>query len=106
MIVASHRARFVGGRAAHAKNVLGTIVASCSVSTRQIGATPNGVPVRGDELAQLGCFQQRDVRGSLSRTKKDVAALRLSIVSSSSWLRLFNSRISRFSSVVTPGRVP
>ncbi len=41
MIVASHRDRFDGALVAHAWNVRGAIVTPCSVSTRQIEATPN-----------------------------------------------------------------
>jgi hypothetical protein len=41
VIVASHRDRFEGARVAHAWKVLGAIATPCSLSTRQIGATPN-----------------------------------------------------------------
>lgn len=41
MIVASHRDRFDGARTAQAWNLRGAILVPCSVSTRQIGATPN-----------------------------------------------------------------
>lgn len=40
MILASHRARFEGALVTQAWNVRGAIGAPCSVSTRQIGATP------------------------------------------------------------------
>jgi hypothetical protein len=40
---------------------------------------PETVPVISDERTDLRCGQRRE-RGSLSRTKKDVAALRISIV--------------------------
>jgi len=56
--------------------------------------------VLGDEPADHRC------RGSLSRTKKLVAALRISIVCSSSALRRLSSRISRADAVVTPLRSP
>ena len=65
---------------------------------------PETVPVGGDELADRS--GQRRLRGSLSRTKKDVAALRISIVCSSSALRRFNARISAAASEETPSRSP
>ena len=53
---------------------------------------PETVPVAGDELADR--TGQRRLRGSLSRTKKLVAAFRISIVCSSSALRRLRARIS------------
>ena len=47
---------------------------------------------------------QRRWRGSLSRTKKDVAALRISMVCSSSALRRRSARISAAASLETPSR--
>ena len=66
---------------------------------------PETVPVASDERTDLRCAQRRE-RGSLSRTKKDVAAFRISIVCSSSALRRFNARISAAASLETPSRCP
>jgi hypothetical protein len=84
--------------------VRGAIGTPCSVSTRQIGATPESVPVINDEFADR--TGQRRLRGSLSRTKKDVAALRISMVCSSSALRRLSARISAAASLETPSRWP
>src|SRR6202007_741245 len=65
---------------------------------------PEAGLVLGDELADR--TGQRRLRGSLSRAKKDVAALRISMVCSSSALRRFRARISAAASLETPSRVP
>ncbi len=65
---------------------------------------PEPVPVGGDEFAEFRCGQRCNVRGSLSRTKKDVAALSTSMVSSSSRLRFFSSRICLAVSVLSLSR--
>ena len=57
---------------------------------------PEPSPVLGDERTDQRC------RGSLSRTKKDVAAFRISTVCSSSAFLRFSSRISRAAAVVVP----
>lgn len=62
---------------------------------------PEPVPVVGDEATDLS-RGQRCERGSLSRTKKDVAAFKISIVCSSSAFLRLSSRISRAAAVVVP----
>ena len=64
---------------------------------------PETVPVISDERTDLRRGQRRE-RGSLSRTKKDVAALSISMVCSSSALRRLNARISAAASLETPSR--
>ena len=66
---------------------------------------PEAVPVISNELTHLRCAQRRE-RGSLSRAKKDVAALRISMVCSSSALRRLSARISAAASLETPSRSP
>jgi hypothetical protein len=65
---------------------------------------PETVPVLGDELADR--IGQRWLRGSLSRTKKDVAALRISMVCSNSALRRLSDRISAAAPLETPSPLP
>jgi len=70
----------------------------CSISARpRSDSEPS--PVLGDQLTD----HRR--RGTLSRTKKLVAAFRISTVCSSSPFLRFSSRISRADSVVPPGMI-
>jgi len=65
-MAASHKDRFEGARIAQAWNVRGAIWMPCSVSTRQIGATPkrslfSAMNVQ-TELVSGGCAGRSSVR--------------------------------------------
>ena len=95
MIVMSHRARFDGALANQAQKVLGAIF-----QHRTDRSDPEPSPMPGDELTHQRCC------GSLTRTKKLVAALRISMVRSNSAFLRFSSHTSRAAIVVTPSASP